>query len=320
MNRYISALKESYNGIGMATVAAISVATLNPLPLLVGLVAEVAYLLIIPDTSWYRARLANRSAAAAEAERLKQREEILPTLRPDVQARFAHLEEMRKQISLQDDKEWYRIVVEKLDFLLEKFLLFGAKEAQFQSYLTRLRAELHSRDWDIDTNKGDWDIEIRNDDGNHRNVSKRAARRMAEIPKRPLRLVDSTQPYRKMSEEDDRWVQKAVEEIQTHYSEECKRIETALETDQDESNRAVMTKRVDILKRRSEFAGKIGKILGNINHQLQLVDDTFGLINDEIRARSPEQILADIDEVCLATDTMSSTLEELAPYEQLASS
>ncbi len=306
MNRYLAAMKESYNGIGLAAVAAISAATLNPLPLLVGLVAEAAYLLIVPDTKWYQMRIANRIAAEAEAERLKIRAQILPTLRPSVQARFTHLEEMRAQISAEDDKEWYGEIVKKLDYLLEKFLLFGAKEAQFQSYLMRLRAELRS---------GDWDLNTRRDDSRDHGVSRRAARRLEEVPKRPLRLVDSDNPL--SGEQDERWVRLTVEEIQAHYNEECERIEALLQTDQDEANRAVLTKRVDVLKRRSEFAGKIGRILGNINHQLQLVDDTFGLINDEIRARSPEQILADIDEVCVATESMSTTLEEIAPYEQL---
>lgn len=81
--------------------------------------------------------------------------------------------------------------------------------------------------------------------------------------------------------------------------------------------RAILQKRIDVLARRYDFAGKIGKILFNLHHQLRLVEDTFGLINDEIRARSPEQILADIEEVVVATETMSSALEELAPYEQL---
>jgi hypothetical protein len=51
---------------------------------------------------------------------------------------------------------------------------------------------------------------------------------------------------------------------------------------------------------------------------MDLVEDTFGLTNDEIRARSPEQILADIDDVVSQTDTMVQVLEELAPYEQMA--
>lgn len=305
MNRYVSALKESYNGIGLATVAAISAATLNPIPILVGLVAEAAYLLIVPDTKWYQMRIARRIAAEAEAERQKIRAQVLPTLRPTVQSRFLHLEEMRGQISAEDDKAWYREIVQKLDYLLEKFLLFGAKEAQFQSYLMRLRAELRTGDWDLNAH----------DDSQGRNVSRRAQRRLDEVPKRPLRLVDSSNPL--SGEQDERWVKRTVEEIQAHYADECEKIEAQLQADQDEANRAVLTKRVDVLKRRSEFAGKIGRILGNINHQLQLVDDTFGLINDEIRARSPEQILADIDEVCVATESMSTTLEEIAPYEQL---
>src|SRR5437763_13694908 len=112
MNRYVAALKESYNGIGLATVAAISAATLNPIPLLVGLVAEAAYLLIVPDTKWYQARLARRLDAEAELERQKFKQQTLPTLRPEVQARFTHLEEMRRQINAQDDKEWYGEIVQ----------------------------------------------------------------------------------------------------------------------------------------------------------------------------------------------------------------
>jgi len=310
MNRYVAALKESYNGIGMAAIAALSAATLSPWPLLVGVVVEAAYLLIIPDTSWYRNRLLQRVAADDEMARKKMREQILPTLRPDIQARFLHLEEMRSQIGSQDDKEWYGEVVQKLDYLLEKFLLFGTKEAQFQSYLTRLRAELRSDDWDLATRQGQSQTQSRGG-------PRRSGRREDENSHRPLRLPGSDPVYRPTGEQDDEWVEHAVEEIQAHYTEECERISAQLEKEGDDANRAVLAKRVDVLQRRSEFAGKIGKILGNINHQLQLVDDTFGLINDEIRARSPEQILADIEEVVVATNSMSSALEELAPYEQM---
>jgi hypothetical protein len=303
----VAALKENYNTVGLAAAAAVSAALLNPLPLLVGLVAEAAYLLIVPDSKWYHERLARRGEVAAELDRQKLRARLLPTLRPELQARFAHLEEMRRQIGTQDDNAWYREVVKKLDYLLEKFLLFGTKEAQFQSYLARLRAELKS---------GDWDLNIKHDEPRERGPSRRAARRLDEVP-RPLKLVDTNNLYHQSGDEDARWAQQAVTEIQAHYAGECQRVEALLQSDQDEATRAVLSKRVDVLQRRSEFAGKIGKILGNINHQLQLVDDTFGLINDEIRARSPEQILADIDEVVIATDSMSTTLEEIAPYEQM---
>ncbi len=35
----------------------------------------------------------------------------------------------------------------------------------------------------------------------------------------------------------------------------------------------------------------VGKTLTNLCHQLRLVEDALSLINDEVRARSPEQVL-----------------------------
>jgi hypothetical protein len=79
---------------------------------------------------------------------------------------------------------------------------------------------------------------------------------------------------------------------------------------------AVLGKRLDVLPRRSDFVGKSGKILVNLDQLLELVEDTFGLINDEIRGRSPEQVLTDIDDVVWQTDSMTQVLEQIAPIEQ----
>jgi len=70
-----------------------------------------------------------------------------------------------------------------------------------------------------------------------------------------------------------------------------------------------------VLGRRREFIGKIGRIQTNLLHQLSLVEDTFGLISDEIRAQPPEQVLADINDVVSQTNTMTQLLEEFAPFE-----
>jgi hypothetical protein len=48
------------------------------------------------------------------------------------------------------------------------------------------------------------------------------------------------------------------------------------------------------------------------------MEDTFGLINDEIRARSPEQVLADIEDVVNQTDNLTETLQEVSPFDQMA--
>ena len=310
VNRYIEAFKENYNTIGLATVAAVSAALLTPVPLLAGLVAEAAYLLFVPDSKWYEARLARRFDAEVIARRQKLKDQTLPTLRPEMQERFLRLEEMRKQIDTQsqDDKAWFREVLRKLDYLLEKFLLFAAKEVQFRSYLQSLREEVRGER----PRSAALDYDLRPP-----STDRRAGRNMGEVRKRVLRPEPEERMETPSVDVNDRWTQKAVEEVQTHYAQEREHIEEMLAAEPDSDTKAVLEKRMDVLQRRNEFAGKIGKILTNINHQLQLVEDTFGLINDEIRARSPEQILADIEEVVIATDTMATTLEELAPLDQM---
>ncbi len=310
-NRYLEAVKENYNTIGLAAAAALSLALLNPVPLLAGIIAEVGYLLVVPDTKWYSARLAVRNEADAEQQRRKLKEQTLPTLFPEEQARFQRLEAMRAQIDTQsqDNRMWYREVLRKLDYLLEKFLIFAAKEMQFRTYLQSLSDEVRAVR-QVEPPSG-FDL---------RDASEPAWRpkRSTSTGRQKLKIVENA-PSSPPPPSSDQWAQQTVTEVQSHYDREREGVEQLIETEQDYDTKAVLEKRVDVLRRRHEFAGKIGKILMNINHQLQLVEDTFGLINDEIRARSPEQILADIEEVVIATDSMSTTLEELAPYEQLAS-
>ena len=109
-----------------------------------------------------------------------------------------------------------------------------------------------------------------------------------------------------------------VSEVQACYNRDMSDIKKLLETEQDPNTRAVLDKRLDVLQRRYEFVDKMGKILTNLNHQLALLEDTFGLISDEIRARSPEQLLADIEDVVGQTNTMTQVLDEVAPYEHMA--
>src|SRR5438552_3468783 len=145
-NRYLEAFRESFNVVGLTTAVAVSAAMLNPLPLLAGLVAEAAYLLFVADSSWYAKRLSRRYDAEVEKRRQQIKEQALPTLRPSMQARFARLEEMRDQINAQpvEGQTWFREVLRKLDYLLEKFLQFASKEAQFRAYLQSLLDEVRN--------------------------------------------------------------------------------------------------------------------------------------------------------------------------------
>jgi len=118
-------------------------------------------------------------------------------------------------------------------------------------------------------------------------------------------------------EVDEAWVQSTVETIQQRYTQEVDGIDELLKKDENLHNQAVLEKRKDILERRRDYVKQIGEILTNLNHQLHLMEDTFGLINDEIRARSPEQVLADIEDVVYQTDNLTETLQEVSPFDQM---
>lgn len=294
-NRISSAFKESYNTIGLAAMVAVSAALLTPIPLFAGLVAEAAYLLFVPDSKWYEVRLARKYDGEVEERRRKLKDQVLPTLRPQMQQRFVRLEAMRVQIGTQqpDDATWYREVLRKLDYLLEKFLLFASKDAQYRSYVRSVRDEITGN---------------RPADLADRQFDVRDRRNNRQQPPVIVPPADSS----------DQWVQRATGEISAHYDAELAEVADSLAKEQDEDTKAVIEKRKDVLERRRDFMGKITKILTNLNHQLELVQDTFGLINDEIRARSPEQILADIEDVVYQTETMTNLLEEVAPFEQMS--
>ena len=50
---------------------------------------------------------------------------------------------------------------------------------------------------------------------------------------------------------------------------------------------------------------------------MELIAETFGLINDELRARSPEQVLADIDQVVMQATSLTDALDQVTPTDQL---
>ncbi len=276
-SRYLEAFKEGGNLIGLTSLVAASAALLSPLPLLAGLVVEAAYLLFVPDSHWYDTRLSRRSDAEVEQRRLLLKAQTFTLLDADMQARFTRLEEIRTQINAQaqDDRKWFLTVLRKLDYLLEKFLLFAGKEAEFRRYIGSV-----------------WNDEC----GSQRRAALRGADESSAPP------ASRAAPM--------------VTEVQASYKRNVEQAQALQAKETDLNTKAVLDKRIQVLEQRSEGVGKIGRILTNLQYQLSLLEDTFGLINDQIRARSPEQVLADIEGVVDQTDSMTQLLDELAPYEQ----
>jgi hypothetical protein len=333
-NRFAEAFKENFNLVGLAGAVALSAAFLNPLPLIVVGIAEAAYLLFIPDSRWYDARLSKRFDAEVDARRAALKAQTFPQISSSMQDRFTRLEAIRVQISNQpvsSDEKWFREVVRKLDYLLEKFLMFAQKESQFRAYLQSVYEQVE-RDREPTPSPRPSRPQQRRPSSNDSRVmpadfdlfdSPRERRGRQNLPRRGENLVvvgddEETKRQNLPPRLADRWAQETVKSIQAHYEEEIADVNAECASEDDLNTKAILTKRADVLQQRKEYVGKIGKILTNLGHQMELLEDSFGLINDQMRARSPEQVLADIEGVVYQTDSMTKLLEELAPYEQAA--
>lgn len=294
LNKYLEALKENGNLTGLAALVVVSAATLSPLPLLAGLVVEAAYLLFVPDSKWYAVRLSRRNDADIERRRAQLKAQTFAVIDNEMQARYSRLENIRRQIdgNVPDDQHWFREVLRNLDYLLEKFLLFSAKEAEFRGYVGSV-----------------WLDECAN----------RSAPGFGHFARGGLKPRRTFAEGQFVDLPPATSVPTMVTQVQDSYGREIEGLQSKQGAETDDNTKAVMEKRIEVLTQRRDNFAKIGRILTNLRYQLELLEDTFGLINDQLRARSPEQVLADIDSVVTQTDSMTQLLEELAPFEQMAS-
>lgn len=298
--RYAEAFKEQANIIGLAGFFALSAATLNPIPLLVGLVAEAIYMIFVPDSKWFMKRLEKKFDDEVRRRREELKAQVFPQVKNEIRERFARLESTRTQIEAQSKSEdvWFREALRKLDFLMEKYLHFALKEAQFSNYVANLLDEI--------------DSEL---DSKNQARLRALMKGISRPPKvKGAKLIFEDQGSALSQHE---WVKEAVELIQEHYSGQLADLDAQIAGEQVFATKRIMEKRREVIARRQEFVGRITDILTNLNHQMQLMADAFGLINDEIRARSPEQVLADIDEVVSQTNSLTLAIEEMTPIDDL---
>ncbi len=99
-SRLAEALREPGNIMGAAGLVALAAALVSPLPLLVGVVCEAAYLLFVPDTAWFTRRLESRFDAEVKQHRQELRDKVFPKVRDEVKQRFMWLEQSRANLEL----------------------------------------------------------------------------------------------------------------------------------------------------------------------------------------------------------------------------
>jgi len=120
-HRMTKALREDANILGLAGSAALSLALLNPLPLLVGLVAEAVYLMYVPDSRWYATRLAYRYDRDVTQRRRELRAKYFEVQDQPLVSRLEQLEVLRAAISAEkpsDETRWLKLL-RQTDYLLE---------------------------------------------------------------------------------------------------------------------------------------------------------------------------------------------------------
>jgi hypothetical protein len=290
LNPYKEALREPANLVVAAALLAASAATLSVIPALVAIVAEVGYILFVPESSWYKSRLERRSSQLPNQAQDRIQEPpraSIERLPPELQGRYQRLLRVRSEVGrkLRSQASSAPEITDKLDTLLQQFVGFSANMTQYQEHLQSVLIEQG------DTYRS----------GDPYVIVERRAGASENAPR--IRPVSQT------STSTDQWAQWAVGRIQSRFNTELNKIDPASEP--DPSLKELKQKRVDVLMRRNTQVGQMGKALVNLSLQLQLIEDTFGLIDDEVSAQRTDHVVGEIDHLMQQTDALTKSLQEV---------
>jgi hypothetical protein len=275
--KHIEAFKDELNWIGSGAIVAAGFFLGAPLLIpFIWLGFEAAYMLFVPDSAWYDRRLSRKFDAEVVRRRDSLRRRFYPLLLPEDRQRFEMLERMRAEIEEQQTGSGtvQREMLRKLDFLLERFLQFGSKRAEYLEYLREL---LQQETGLTPARRGWW-----------------GGREESAAGFRPSAMVG-------------RLVQ--------HYQAEIEGRQQELELQQG-SSAAIVRKNIQILEQCRQNVAQIGEILENITQQMELVVNTFTMLNGQVRTRPPEQMLTDVQDVVGSSEALTETLAAFAPLEQ----
>ena len=279
-----SSFWEPLNVVGMVAAALVFVASGSVAFLFGAVFGETAYLIFGTDSDWYRGRYAHRQQLDVDERREGLKDRLLPELTPSDRERYEHLRMSRDAMDRTlDDKAKVDLaeVMQKLDYLLDKFLLFASKRLEYRKYLLALQnPEQFIRDQN--------EIERR----------------------RKLQPTGKTQWKPALAQVDQ-----IVPQVRQKLESRIAQVRSEMDAEQEPANKDILRKNLEILERRKERIEQIGKIIVNLDRQLELTEDTFGLINDEIRARSPRQILDDVSEVVTQAQVTAAIIEATQPYD-----
>lgn len=292
-----AAFSETLNWLFIGLALFVTLTTQSVNVLFVAAALEFGYLLFVPDSAMYKGVLADRAMRLRQRNRAQMKRQTLPRLLPADRQRFLRLEMLRNQIPAAAGASGRELapVCGQMDVLLDKFLEFGAKNAHYRSYLVEMVRPATGPS----QTGAPWLDRLVDLAGTLLNEKQDVVR--IPVGGAPRRVTDVTA---------------IIEEIRKDQDARITQLQASLDAQTSEVNKQVMAKNLEVLKKRRERIGELGDIITNLECQLDLIESTFGLISDQVRTQAPEQILRDINEVVMQTETTTQLLAESAPMEQ----
>jgi flavodoxin len=272
-----AALKEPAHIIGVGAVCAATFALLNPIPLAAGVIAEAAYLLFVPTSNWYRSRLDRADVLERKAKLSRLRDDVVASLGQEIAHRYERLEATRTTI-MQSRADGSGLSSGDLDLKLDLLQQRFLEFASQRHNFSQHLKQVLDQLWSRNIDSGKYS------------------------GKGPMTNGRGT-------------TEDVAAQINTFLGQDLATVTRDVAKTDDDSEKEILTQRQGVIQRRMDQLDKIAKAVSNIDKQMQLLEDTFGLIGDETHAQAPETIVTDVEEAVARSDALTKTIAELRPLQ-----
>jgi len=289
-----AAFVHPFNLIGLASFGAISGALVDLRPALVGIGLEVGYLAVstfAPAGSGLNRFIYSRPFGDIRLLGHKtpieqvSKQTVLPLLRSEIKEQYSTLEFHCKSIlnTVDAASQTGAAISDTLAYLLNKFLLFAIRELEFRERLVVLVDEAEAMD--------------PASNGTHRPHLKIVAGSNEPALEEPIPNL--------------------IGRAHAGYEAEIQRTaaKQRINTDSDEDGR--FADRQTILRRRSRHAERVGNVLQNVRLEMNKIGVKIQSMDEEGLAAAPVQALKDLKGLVVETDSVTRTIEEIEPLEEL---
>jgi len=295
LNNLKSALFHPFNVIFLAVCASLSGALVVLYPLFFGIGIDVIYLLLgtfAPEKSAIHQFILTKPFGELRfpghrtpIEKVNK-QNVLPMLSAEVKLQYSTLEYHCKAIRTYLDLETPigADISASLDYLLNKFLLFGVRELEFRERLIILAEEAESF--------------LAGTDGN---------------PRPHLTLVDKHGEPGK-----DESVASLVRRAHCAYSAESEKTAANLAGGDGALATTTVSERLPILRRRMKQVEYVGKSIQNVTLEMNKIGFMIQSLHDDDLMSAPVQAAKDLKGLIVETDSVTRTIERVAPLEELA--